>query len=72
VTAAAAHEQEPAETPGPVARSLRERLRDYERRLIREAVARHGGSWAAAARELGLHRSNLHHLARRLGLRGGP
>jgi anaerobic nitric oxide reductase transcription regulator len=48
---------------------LRERVLDYQRRLVREAVARNGGSWAAAARELGLHRSNLHHLARRLGLR---
>jgi hypothetical protein len=27
------------------------------------------GNWAAAARSLGLHRSNLHHLAARLGLR---
>jgi anaerobic nitric oxide reductase transcription regulator len=32
-------------------------------------VRRHAGNWAAAARELGLHRSNLHHLAQRLGLR---
>jgi anaerobic nitric oxide reductase transcription regulator len=50
-------------------RPLRERVLDYERQLIREALARNGGSWAAAARELGLHRSNLHHLAARLGLR---
>ncbi len=67
IPAASADPGEPATTP---ARPLRERLRDYERRLIQEAVARHGGSWAAAARELGMHRSNLHHLARRLGLRG--
>ncbi len=59
-----------APEPAPAApRPLRERVLDYQRRLVREAVARHGGSWAAAARELGLHRSNLHHLARRLGLR---
>jgi transcriptional regulator with GAF, ATPase, and Fis domain len=32
-------------------------------------VVRHGGSWAAAAAELGMHRSNLHRLGRRLGLR---
>jgi anaerobic nitric oxide reductase transcription regulator len=31
-------------------------------------VARAGGNWSAAARALGMHRSNLHHLARRLGL----
>jgi anaerobic nitric oxide reductase transcription regulator len=49
-------------------RPLRERVRDYERRLVGDALERHQGSWAAAARELGLHRSNLYHLARRLGL----
>jgi anaerobic nitric oxide reductase transcription regulator len=48
---------------------LREQVEEFERRLIREAVARHGGNQAAAARELGMHRANLHHLARRLGLR---
>jgi anaerobic nitric oxide reductase transcription regulator len=49
-------------------RPFRERVRDYERRLVAEALERHDGSWAAAARELGLHRSNLFHLAERLGL----
>jgi anaerobic nitric oxide reductase transcription regulator len=55
----------------PVApgRPLAERVRDYQRRLVREALERSGGRWASAARELGMHRSNLHHLARRLGLR---
>jgi len=57
---------EPTRAPG---RPLAERVRDYQRRAIEEAVARNGGSWAAAARELGMHRSNLHHLAGRLGLR---
>jgi anaerobic nitric oxide reductase transcription regulator len=59
--------------PSPAAaeegRPLAERVRDYQRRLVAEAVERNGGNWAAAARELGLHRGNLHHLARRLGLR---
>jgi len=55
-----------AEGPGA---SLREELDEYRRRRIRQAVARHGGNWAAAARSLGLHRSNLYHLAHRLGLR---
>jgi anaerobic nitric oxide reductase transcription regulator len=62
--------------PGPGAadptgalRPLRERVREYERSLVGDALERHGGSWAAAARELGLHRSNLYHLAKRLGLR---
>jgi anaerobic nitric oxide reductase transcription regulator len=53
----------------PPGRSLREAVHDYQRALVRDALRRHAGSWAAAARELGLHRSNLHHLARRLGLR---
>jgi anaerobic nitric oxide reductase transcription regulator len=43
-------------------------VRDYQRRVVGEAVERNRGNWAAAARELGMHRSNLHHLARRLGL----
>ena len=42
---------------------------DFQRELVRETLAAHDGNWAAAARALGLHRSNLHHLARRLGLR---
>jgi anaerobic nitric oxide reductase transcription regulator len=43
----------------------------YQRGLILAALERHDCNWAAAARELGLHRSNLHHLAQRLGLRPG-
>jgi anaerobic nitric oxide reductase transcription regulator len=60
---------EPARAPAEPAGPLAERVRDYQRRLVREALQRHGGRWAAAARELGMHRSNLHHLADRLGLR---
>ena len=48
---------------------LREQVDELQRRAVLAAVERHGGRWAAAARELGLHRSNLHHLARRLGLK---
>ncbi len=51
--------------PAPLA----ERVDAFRRREIERAVARNDGNWAAAARELGLHRGNLHHLARRLGLR---
>jgi anaerobic nitric oxide reductase transcription regulator len=61
--------EEQAEAAAPVPRPLSERVRDYQRRLVGEALERNGGRWAAAARELGMHRSNLHHLARRLGLR---
>jgi anaerobic nitric oxide reductase transcription regulator len=56
----------PAPPPAP---SLREAVDDFQRELIRGALERRGGNWAAAARELGLHRSNLFHLGRRLGLR---
>jgi len=59
----------PVEPDAPAV-PLRQRLRDYERGLIADALERHGGSWASAARELGMHRSNLYHLAGRLGLRG--
>ena len=50
---------------------LAEQLARFEREAILAAVARHGGNWSAAARELGLHRSNLHHRAQRLGLKLG-
>jgi anaerobic nitric oxide reductase transcription regulator len=47
---------------------LRQRVQDFQRQAVLDAVERTGGNWAAAARDLGMHRSNLHHLARRLGL----
>ena len=50
-------------------RSFRELVEDFQKSLILRAVANHGGNWAAAARDLGMHRSNLHNLAGRLGLR---
>ena len=64
---------EPAEArpPGGHAASyssLADQVEAFRRREILAAVERHRGNWAAAARELGLHRSNLHHLARRLGI----
>jgi anaerobic nitric oxide reductase transcription regulator len=52
-----------------VDRPLREQLEEFERRVILGAVQAHGGNWAAAARALGMHRSNLHHRAAKLGLR---
>ncbi|HEX5635168.1 MAG TPA: sigma 54-interacting transcriptional regulator, partial [Gemmatimonadales bacterium] len=57
--------------PGAPEPTLAERVEAFRRSEIRRAVERHGGNWAAAARELGMHRSNLHHVARRLGLRKG-
>jgi len=59
-----------APMPAPGERGpLAERVERFERQVILEAVARNNGNWAAAARDLGLHRSNLHHRARRLGLK---
>ncbi|MCY2959092.1 MAG: nitric oxide reductase transcriptional regulator NorR [Planctomycetota bacterium] len=49
-------------------RSLRVALDDHQRELIQLELERAGGNWSAAARVLGMHRSNLHHLAKRLGL----
>jgi anaerobic nitric oxide reductase transcription regulator len=49
---------------------LRAALEDFQRDLIRAAVENNNGNWAAAARELGINRSNLHKLAKRLGVRG--
>jgi anaerobic nitric oxide reductase transcription regulator len=54
------------EVPEP---SLREAVQEYQRQLIRRAVKRHGGNWSGAARALGVERANLHHLAKRLGLK---
>jgi anaerobic nitric oxide reductase transcription regulator len=58
---------EPA--PPREGRPMREAVEDYQRTLIERALVASRGNWAAAARSLGLDRSNLHHLARRLGLR---
>ncbi|MEJ5359501.1 MAG: helix-turn-helix domain-containing protein [Desulfobacterales bacterium] len=44
---------------------------EFQRHLILKAIEEQGGNRAAAARALGLHRSNLHHLAVRLGIPSG-
>ncbi len=49
--------------------SLREAVQDFQRNRIQAALKAAKGNRAQAARSLGMHRSNLHHLARRLGLR---
>jgi anaerobic nitric oxide reductase transcription regulator len=68
VTSAAPVSASPAEEAAPGV-PLRDALQAYQVRLIREAVDRHDGNWAAAARDLGLDRGNLHHMAKRLGLK---
>lgn len=48
--------------------TLREALEETKRALVLRAVEANGGNWAAAARSLGMARSNLHNMAARLGL----
>ncbi len=49
--------------------SFNDTIKDYKRELITRALNKNVGNWAAAARDLNMHRSNLHNLAKRLGLR---
>lgn len=49
--------------------TLKEAVEETKRTLVLRAVEDNDGNWAAAARTLGMARSNLHHLAGRLGLR---
>ncbi len=49
--------------------TLREIVDATKRRVIRQTVDEHEGNWSAAARALGVARGNLHHMAKRLGLR---
>jgi len=48
---------------------LRDSVADCQRQAIRSALARCNDNWAAAARVLAVDPSNLHKLARRLGIR---
>jgi anaerobic nitric oxide reductase transcription regulator len=57
----------PASSEAPGTAPLRERVLAFQRRAVLEALERHDG-WADAARELGMDRSNLFNLAKRLGV----
>ena len=50
--------------------SLNDAVKEYKKNIIRYALKNNSGNWAAAARDLGMHRSNLHNLAKRLGIKG--
>jgi len=50
-------------------RSLVEQVEDFQRGLISDRVRAHNGNWAAAAKSLGMHRANMHVMAKRLGLK---
>lgn len=49
---------------------LKTALDAYQRQLIRQALSGCNHNWANAARMLGIDASNLHKLARRLGMKG--
>lgn len=55
-----------AETP---ARSLKEAREDLDRRMVQEALRKHGSNITAAAAELGISRPTLYELMEKLGMR---
>ena len=63
-----------AASTGPAAdeRPLAERLREFKRARIGEALAQAGGNQTRAAELLGLHRQSLSRMLRELGLRAAP
>ena len=63
---AALGDEDPA-TAAPTG-SLAERLEAFERDELRRALAAAGGNVAAAARELGVDRGNLHRRLKRLDI----
>jgi anaerobic nitric oxide reductase transcription regulator len=48
---------------------LRDIVDNSQRHAIQQALSMQTGNWAAAARQLGLDASNLHKLAKRLGVK---
>ena len=49
--------------------TLNQAVADLQRHMIEQSLTQHAGNWAAAARQLGLDRANLHRLGVRLGVR---
>ena len=49
--------------------SMHQIVEASQRQAIRQALALHQDNWAAAARQLELDASNLHKLARRVGMK---
>jgi transcriptional regulator with GAF, ATPase, and Fis domain len=48
--------------------SLHDAVEALKRDAVEAALEETGGNWAEAARRLGMNRSNLHHMAQRLGI----
>jgi len=53
----------------PENQDLRSAVDAFQKQVIMDAVRMNNGNWAATARQLGLHRSNLHKLAVRLKIK---
>jgi len=53
----------------PAGAGLREATERFQRQWIEQALQRHGGAMAAAAREAGMDRSNFQRLVKRLGVK---
>jgi len=60
-------EKSPPDSPEDY--SLREATQRFQIQTIHRALMKNNGNWAAAARDLGMDRSNLHNLSKRLGLK---
>ncbi len=56
-------------TPPTPTLSLKQQVETTQRTAIRQALKHCHGNWSAAARALGVNSSNLHKLAKRLGLK---
>lgn len=69
VSAAAAAAGSVVRPHAGAARPLRQQVEDCQRLAITQALQQQQGNWAAAARQLELDASNLHKLARRLGIK---
>ncbi len=48
--------------------TLRDAIEELKHDAVTQTLEETGGNWAEAARRLGMDRSNLHHMARRLGM----
>ena len=55
--------------PAGHAATMQQIVESSQRQAIRQALGQHHGNWAASARQLGLDASNLHKLAKRVGLK---
>ena len=70
-----AHDAQPkaaTEVLGPVPLPLHEAVSAFKRRLVEDALARHGGNRSRAAVALGIERTSLLRIIRELGIEGLP